>query len=204
MKDNLSSIISLAKEVVDIIDKEYKVFLSYEKQELINNIDYKNLFKLTNIKVPIYLLGDTYYINSDYISKIDNNLVIFMCLSLFCGDINPLKFGLICLEIENVFNINKSYKELEIARLIKDKVLNDLPYNIIFLDSDIEIFNYLSEEKGIEIANFYYKVSNLMKAKYNDFNFDKFNIDEFNSFYENINYEDILDLIYSFIHHNVR
>lgn len=204
MKDNLSSIISLAKEVVDIIDKQYRVYLSKEKLELINNMDYKNLFKLSDIKIPIYLLGDTYYLNSNYIDKIDDNLVIFMVLLLFCGDINPLKFGLIQLEIEKKFNSNKSYKELEIARLIKNKVLSDLPYNIIFLESDIEIFNYLSEEKGIVIANFYYQVSNLMKSKYNQFNFDDFNINEFNIFYENINYEDILDLIYSFIHQKIK
>ena len=191
--------------LTDFISNYYIIseIASYDS-ELIDNIECKDLFKLTNIKVPIYLLGDTYYLNSNYIDKIDNHLVIFMCLSLFCGDINPLKFGLICLEIEKLFNFNKSYKELKIARILKEKVLEDIPFNIIFLDSDIEIFNYLSEEKGIEIANFYYQVSNLMKAKYNDFNFDKFNFDEFNNFYENINYEDILDIVYSFIHHNVR
>ena len=32
------------------------------------------------------------------------------------------------------------------------------PYNIIFIDSEVEIFNYLAEEKGIEVAKLYHDI----------------------------------------------
>ena len=235
MKDiDLSSMISLAKEVFGILEREYKVFLSKEKINLIENLDYENLFKLTNRLdlPPIFLNDETYYLrksfdninsNSVYgnylkntdINEVYNKMIIFMCLSFFCGDINPLKLGLMEFEIRklskkygiNVSDIN-NYKELEISNIVKEKILNDVPFNIIFLDSDIEIFNYLTEEKGIQIAKIYYQISNMMKESYKDFN-KSFDLDYFCDYYDNIDYtmvskklEEIIGISRDFIEKN--
>ena len=235
MNDNiLSSMISRAKVVFDIIEKEYKVFLSRDKREILENITYSNFFKVCEKEdlPPIYLMGNTYYLNqkivkeipsldgndlySTYLKENDNfnlfnDLIIFMCLSILCGELNPLKLGLIELEIReisNKYNLNTSsvnnYKELNIARIVKDKILNDVPFNIIFLDSDIEIFNYLTEEKGIKVAKLYYQISKMMKSKYKGFSKSNFNLKSFIDYYNNINYDDVMELIYDFLNTKIR
>lgn len=231
MKDiDLSSMISLAKEVFDIIEREYKVFLSEEKRNLIENIDYENLFKLTdNLDIPpIFFNGETNYLRSSFdnintnslytnylrntnINVVYKEMVIYMCLSFLCDEITPLKRGLIELEIRNIgqkynlkFSKINNYKELEVAKIVKEKILNDLPLNIIFLDSDIEIFNYLAEEKGIQFAKIYYQISNMMKNSYGNFYKNKFNLEEFCNYYDSINYNSVLDYIYSFINQKIR
>ena len=233
---DLSSMISRAQLVFDILKKQYSIFLASEKLDLIENLDYSNFFKLTNKDsiYPIYLSGDIYYLNFNLdksIEKIPNDssdllisylknykvdeiyldLVPFMCLSLLCGELNPLKMGLIEYEIRKFSyqnNISSSpvnnYKELEIASIIHDNILKDVPFNIIFLDSDIEIFNYLAEEKGIKVAKHYYEISKLMKEKYKKIPKDNFNLENYIKFYNYINYDDVLDLIYDFINEKIR
>ena len=58
--DILSSMISRAKVVFDIIEKEYKVFLSRDKREILENITYSNFFKVCEKEdlPPIYLIGN--------------------------------------------------------------------------------------------------------------------------------------------------
>lgn len=217
MKDiDLSSMISKAQVVFSILEKEYNIFLKDEKKEWLENIKYENLFKITDKEtlLPIFLSGDGYYLNKKILKEHNNiyeNLLLFLCLSLLCGELNPLKIGLIELEtrkLSNKYNIEISntnnQKELEIATLIHDKILNDLPYNIIFLDSDIEIFHYLTIEKGIEVAKLYIKISNLMKQKYNDLDKEKINLETYINYYNNINYENILDIIYDYINVKIR
>lgn len=238
MKDiDLSSMISRAKVVFDILEKEYKIFLSSEKKEMLENIIYSNLFKVcenTNLP-PVYLSGDTYYLNrsldkeikslsetslySKYLKETDINdiyleLVIFLCLSMLCSELNqlnPLKIGLIELEvrkISNKYNIKTSninnYKELEVATLVHDKILNDVPFNIIFKDSDIEIFYYLGVEKGIEAAKIYHEISLLMKKKFAKIKTSEFSLKKFLKHYESINYEDVMDLIYDYINVKIK
>ena len=218
MKDiDLSSMISRAQVVFDIIKNEYKVFLSSEKLDLIENLDYSKFFKLMekDNNYPIYLSGDTYYLNPNLDSIIEDkiyyDLIIFMCLSLLCGELNPLKIGLIEYEIRKINQVNNldvslvnNYKELEIASIVREKLLDDIPYNIIFLDSDIEIFNYLTEEKGITVAKHYYEISKLMQEKFKGFDKNKFTLKGFLDYYNKINYDDVLDIIYDFINTKIR
>lgn len=235
MKDiDLSSMISRAKVVFDVLEKEYKVFLASEKIEMLEGIIYSNFFKVTeNASLPpIYLSGDTYYLNrtldkerksltsddlysnylrSNNISKIYEEVVIFLCLSLMCGELNPLKIGLIELEVREISNRHgistssiNNHKELDIAILVKEKLLNDVPFNIIFLDSDVEIFNYLATESGIEIAKFYYRISEMMSQKYQGLKDKEFSLGKFLNYYEAINYDDVMDVIYDFINTKIR
>lgn len=235
MKDiDLSSMINRAKVVYDVIESEYKVFLSSSSKEMLENVLFSNLFKMTeNLELPpIYLSGDTYYLNrnldkdiktlngndlySTYLRKIDlntiyNDLVVFFVLSSFCGELNPLKLGLIEFESRNICdkykisnsNIN-NYKEYEIACLVKEKILGDVPFNIIFLDSDIEIFHYLTIEKGIEVAKLYHQISEMMKNKYKNIKNKKFSLKRYLEFYDSLNYDDVFDLIYDFINLKIK
>ena len=92
---------------------------------------------------------------------------------------------------------------LEVANLLSSTILKDLPYNIIFIDSEVEIFNYLAEEKGIEIAKLYHDIVKKINNKYKSFSRNNNNLTDFLNFYETINYEDILDLIYDFVNSKV-
>lgn len=76
--------------------------------------------------------------------------------------------------------------------------------NIIFLDTDSEIVNYLVEEKGSKVAIFYHEISELMKSKYRGFLDKKWNLNDYIAFYNTIDYQDVLDLIYHFISEKVR
>lgn len=231
MKENvISSMIDVAKKVFEIIKMEYQDFLTLEKIELINNLNYSNLFKITDDNLPpVYLENETFYLKDNlnldtnlinpYLNYLRNNnletvyqeLIIYMCLKLLCGEINPLKLGLIEKEVRylaNKYNIKTSninnYKELEIANLVSDLLLDDLPVNIIFFDNNIEIFNYLTEEKGIKIAKLYHEISRKMISKYKGFSSNNFDLISFSNYYNDINYEDISDLIYDFINQKIR
>lgn len=237
MKDiDLSSMISLTQEVFEIFKKDYMVFLSREKKDLLLNLDFSHFYKvLEKNDFPfIYFFGDTYYLNLDLdnqkqslnsdlsnlytnylrinnINDIFQDLVLFMCFSLFCGEMNPLKLGLIEFEIRKIHskygirtsNIN-NYKELEVGEVLLDGLLKDVPFNIIFLDTDSEIVNYLVEEKGSKVAIFYHEISELMKSKYRGFLDKKWNLNDYIAFYNTIDYQDVLDLIYHFISEKVR
>jgi len=209
---DLSSMISLAKKVFDIIEKEYFMYLTKEKKNLIKKLDYNNFFKtLKRIDTPpIFLNGDTYYLKENDLENIINNqeLIIIMCLIYLCGEINPLKLSLIKKEAKQIgdklglkSNLTNQ-QELELANIIKEKLLNT-PVNIIFIDSNIEIFNYLTEEKDINIAKLYYELSKLMQLKYKNFDFNNYNLKDFFNYYNNINYDDALDLVYNFINQKI-
>ena len=73
------------------------------------------------------------------------------------------------------------------------------------MDSEVEIFNYLAEEKGIEVAKLYHDIVKKINNKYKSFsrNNNNNNLVDFLKFYETINYEDILDLIYDFVNSKV-
>ncbi len=234
MKDiDLSSMINLTKEVLEIIKKEYALFLNQEKKDLLNSLDFNKLYKLINSQElpPVYLNNLTYYLNTNIKDNLDYNsssiylnylkdksileiyeeLIPLFCFILLVGDVNFLKLGLIEQEIRKlstIYNLKISsvnnYKELEVVDLLKQTILEDLPFNIIFLDSDVEIFNYLAEEKGIEVAKLYYEISKKMKAKFKNFSKNNFNLLDFIKYYENVSYEDILDLIYDFVNQKIK
>ena len=137
--------------------------------------------------------------------------MILIYLISLTGELNPLKLGLILIEskiISDNYNLPlidvSKLKEYEIGNLIKDKILDDLGFNIIFMDSEIEIFHYLTEEKGIRIAKLYYELSKRISSKFNQYDFTKFNLSDFLNYYQNIDYQDIYDYIYDFISINIK
>ena len=229
MKDiDLSSMINLTKQVFTLIEQEYQVFLSLEKKENLANLDYNGFYKVINDDnlPPIYFNQVNYllnlkldnlpntiygnYLKNKDLSSIYLELVPFFCFNYLAGDINFLKLGLIQLEINNFCTKNNllfssifCYKELEVALLLSSTILKDLPYKIIFIDSEVEIFNYLAEEKGIEVAKLYHDIVKKINNKYKSFSRNNNNLVDFLKFYETINYEDILDLIYDFVNSKV-
>ena len=58
---DLSSMISLGCKVLDILGKEYKVFLKKDKLSYLLNFDLKKLFKVINKEdfLGLYFEGDT-------------------------------------------------------------------------------------------------------------------------------------------------
>ena len=226
---DFSSMINLAKEVLDILKKEYRPFLSREKIEWLENLDYQKLFKINHQEnYPfIFFTGDSYYIKdnvndlqiditiSDYfkendIKKLYQEIVVFLCIALLSSEITPLKLGLIQIETKNIsqkygFSVNQklNHKEESVAILVKEKLFEDLPRNIIFIENEIEIFNYLAEEKGIETANIYYEISILMQDKYKELLKNCSTIVDYLHFYNTINYDDVMDFIYEFIHQKI-
>ncbi len=97
-----------------------------------------------------------------------------------------------------------NYKEKEVAKLVKETLLTDLPYNLIFIDSEVEIFNYLTEEKGIEVAKIYHEVGNMMNKKYKNFSKNNNSLNDYIKYYETINYEDVFDFIYDFVNSKIK
>lgn len=215
---NLNDIINLTKMIFDIIIKEYSIFLSPEKKELLDNFDYNNFYKIVSEdKLPPIYLNETHYLlnekialNSEEINNFYLKLVPLMCFMFVCGDINYLKLCLIRLEIQKLadeyhLNIdNYNFEDIEVAKLVEEKILDDLPKKIIFLDSDVEIFNYLAEEKGLPTAKVYYQISKMMDSKFKDFSNNNFNLNEFFEYLRTINYEDVFDLIYEFINKKIK
>ena len=214
MKDTeLSSIIGSIEEVFKIILNEYGEFLRKNKKiDLISSIDYQNFFQIINEAnmPPVYYLDNRCILNLHFFqNNIDiKKLIPFLCLMFLCGNINPLKLGLIEKEVERlsrkynlkIMNINE--KELEVANIVFDAFLSDIPFNIIFLDSNVDIIAYLVEEKGSKIALLYHQISNLMQYKYKELKDYSFN--NYINFYNNLDYRDVIDLIYSFISSKVR
>ena len=71
MKDiDLSSMINLTKQVFTLIEQEYQVFLSSEKKENLDNLDYNSFYKVINDDnlPPIYFNQVNYLLNL----KLDN------------------------------------------------------------------------------------------------------------------------------------
>ena len=93
---------------------------------------------------------------------------------------------LISDEVNNIitkYNLdeNNNIRNFEFIDILKAKILDDLPFNIIFLDTDIEIFNYLVTEKGIKTARLYYDLNKSLGRvnnpidyylNYQDYDFD--------------------------------
>ena len=187
------------ERIFDIIKKEYGVFLSNEKIALINELDYQNIIRLTKEKSKVSISGD-YYLNFD---MLDYDLIILLCLSILCGKLNPLKIELIKLEslhIKSLLNLDNSNEEdnLLIARIIKEKVLADVPFNVIFLESDVDIFDYLTEEKDLKTAKFYYEISKLMLSIYRK-NIEEFNLLKYLQVRDSLNYDLVYDKLYNFV-----
>ena len=193
------------KEIFNIIKEEYKPFLTFDKIEFIDNLDYDNFFKYRDDIVLPYLSisGDSYYLKKE---SLQLEQLFFMALSLLCGNLNPLKVELILLEVKK--NISKYlgettnfYQELEIANVVKDGLLKDVPFNVIFLESDIEIFNYLVSEKGYKIAKLYVETSYEMQKKV--LNQGEFNPFKYLEIANDLNFDDICDRLYNFINTRV-
>lgn len=225
---------NFSKNALDIIKKEYQVYLSDEKIEILNSINPDTFFTFNDSSNKNYIIlgtkniylrddlyqnlsktNDPYILN--FLKKYDNSyqiyqdLIIYLYLIFICDELTPLKLGLIEKEVRNLsikynFSISSinNYKELEVINILYEKILSDLPYKIIFLDSDIEIFNYLLEEKDINVAKLYYQISKEMINEYSNFPQQRDNLENILNFYKNINYENILDNIYSFIHKRVK
>ena len=180
MNDELKSFNSLTQEIFEIIKTDYGKFLTKEKLEYLDN---NNLFKIVD---------DTIYYQKDLVSyplKKENltiQVIVFMCLLSVCSNINPLKILLISDEVNNIitkYNLdeNNNIRNFEFIDILKVKILDDLPFNIIFLDTDIEIFNYLVTEKGIKTARLYYDINKSLGRvnnpidyylNYQDYDFD--------------------------------
>ena len=112
-------------------------------------------------------------------------------------NLNPLKIGLI---EEEILYLNDKYNldiktnfnnELEVARIVSRSLLNNIPFKVVFKESDSDIVNYLQEESQSDTAICYYNVSRQMK------NMRKVD-DYFNSSKE-IDYSNICDYLYDFI-----
>ena len=187
------------ERIFDIIKKEYGVFLSNEKIALINELDYQNIIRLTKEKSKVSISGD-YYLNFD---MLDYDLIILLCLSILCGKLNPLKIELIKLEslhIKSLLNLDNSNEDdLMIARIIKEKVLADVPFNVIFLESDVDIFDYLTEEKDLKTAKFYYEISKLMLSIYRKNGKEEFNLLKYLQVRDSLNYDLVYDKLYNFV-----
>ena len=199
--DEENSLISLIKEIFDIIKTDYLKYLSKEKRNFLESLNYKELFTIKNDIIYYKKDGLSYPLKKEDLTI---EVLIFMCLSIFCGNLTPFKICLIASEIKSLIernnlegNRNLDFKLIEV---VKEKILNDLPYNIIFLDTDIDIFNYLVTEKGIRIANIYYS----LKHDFNkNFLKDDFNPLEYFLNYQDLEYESSYDIVYNFIENSV-
>ena len=200
---DLSNIYSLTLKIFTILKNEYSIYLSNDKIKFLDNIDVFKFYKIINNNSlpPIYYLGEQYYLNNYYdLSKIEE-LIPFLCLSSLVNNLNPLKVGLIEEELEYLkdkyeINILMYHKnEKEVASIISKSILSDIPFKVIFKESDVDIVNYLREEKGSKIGLFYYEISKKMKDKYKS---DNYYIDN------SVDYSEIIDNIYDFVSSKIR
>ena len=196
--DKLKKICCLSHEIFELMKKEYSPFLSNEKLAFINNIDINNFYKVINDKnLPvIYFIGDKYYLNTYY--NLDNiELIIpFLCLSSLVDSLNPLKIGLIEEELallSSKYNLNIEpffKKEYDIARIVSQSLLVDIPFKIIFKDSDSDIVKYLVEEKGSSVAISYKNIAiQMKKIKGNSSNYQE----------DDLDYSSVYDYLYDYI-----
>ncbi len=200
-ENSLISLISLIDEIFDIIKTDYLKYLSDDKKDFLKKLNYKNLFTIKN---------DIIYYKTDLVTyplkkeELTIEVLIFMCLAPLCGNLTPFKICLIASEIKSLIERNNlegnRNLDFNLIEVIKEKILNDLPYNIIFLDTDIDIFNYLATEKGIRTAKIYYSLKH-------DFNIhflkDDFNPLEYFLKYQDLEYETSYDIVYNFIENSI-
>ena len=195
MKDiDLKNIYSISLKLFTIIKEEYNIYLSEEKKKILDELDIFKFYKeIKGKKYPfIQFIDDKCYLNSSYdINYIE--YLPFICLAVLCGNLNPLKIGLIEEELMILKDkyaltyTNKHEKESEVANIVNKTILNDIPYKVIFLDSDTEIVSYLVEEKGSKIAILYSEISKKMKNKK-----------------KNEDYSDVLDYLYEYLSSKIR
>ena len=199
--DEENSLIRLIDEIFDIIKTDYLKYLSEEKRNFLENLNYKNLFEIKNDIIYYKKDGFSYPLKKEDLTI---EVLIFMCLSSLCGKLTPFKICLIASEIKSLIERNNlegnKNLDFELIKIIKEKILNDLPYNIIFLDTDIDIFNYLVTEKGIRTANIYYSLKHDFN---NNFLTDDFNPLEYFLNYQDLEYETSYDIVYNFIENSV-
>ena len=193
------------EKIFSIIKEEYGDFLNQDQRDFLTNLDYSKFLKYSKDFPNPYLslTNDFYYINDN---SFNISKLIFMCLAILCGNITPLKTGLILIEVNNIiskYNLgvnDNEYQSIEVAKIVKSSLLKELPFNIIFFESDIEISNYLVLEKGIQVAKFYYEISDMLNSIVIKDNFNPFQYLEISSSY---NYDSIYDKLYDFINSKV-
>lgn len=191
--EELNNIYSTSLKLFTILKEEYSDYLTEDKKKFLNNLDIFHFYKMINDKdLPIInYIGEYCYLNSYY--KVDfQDYLPFICLSTLCGNLNPLKIGLIELELKELkekyalkYN-NLHEKETEVASILSQAFLNNIPYKIIFLDTDTEIVSYLIEEKGSKVGLLYAKTSKEMKEKRQD------------------DYQEIIDSLYDYVSNKIR
>ncbi len=100
MKIELNDLYSISLRIFTILREEFSLYLSEDKKEKLENIDIFHFYKIINDKnMPLFsFFGDICYLNSYY--NIDLDYLPFICLSYLCGNLNPLKIGLIELKIK--------------------------------------------------------------------------------------------------------
>ena len=204
MDNMLEKINKMSYDIFEILKKEYEIYLSNDKKEFIDNIDINNLYKIIDDKnyPPIYFIDNKYYLNTYYNLDCIYLLIPFLCLRSLVDNLNPLKIGLIEYELEYLkekynLQINPFFKEeLEVASIVSKTLLNNIPFKVIFKESDTDIVSYLVEEVGYDIGMCYYNISSKMKKMRKNKNyFDTKLI---------INYENIKDYLYDFIGSKVK
>ena len=190
-KADLNNLYSISLRLFTILKEEYYNYLSSDKKKFLDELDIFHLFKVVkNKQLPIFSnIGETIILNEHYKVNFVEYLP-FICLSCLCGNLNPLKIGLIEKELKE---LNEKYalgyrtineKELDVANVVSKSFLEDIPFPIIFIESDIETFSYLSEELGSKIALLYKKISDSMK--------------------ESNDYSKTMDLIYDYLSNKVK
>ena len=190
-KTDLNSVFSVSLRLFTIIKEEYYNYLSNDKKEFLDKLDVFHLFRvIKDKKLPVFsFVGETVYLNNYYKEEFLNYLP-FICLAILCGKIDPLKIGLIEKELKE---LNDKYalgyktiheKELDVASVVYKALLEDIPYPIIFIDNDADLFSYLAEEKGSKLALFYKELSDSMKVSED--------------------YSETMDLIYDYLSNKVK
>ncbi|MBQ8892273.1 MAG: hypothetical protein IJ068_05400 [Bacilli bacterium] len=203
-ESQFKNICNLSTNFFQILKDEYNIYLSDRKKEFIDNLNIFKFYKVINdSKMPnIFFLGGTYYLNSYYDLSNIESFIPFLCFSSIVSNINPLKIGLIEEEIvylNNKYNLDIKTNfpdELEVASIVSQSILNNIPFKVIFKDSDSDIVNYLQEETSSDIAICYYSVSKQMK------NMRK--VDDYFNVNKRLDYSNICDYLYDFIGRKVK
>lgn len=180
MDENMfKNICNLSIEIFQILKKEYSIYLSDKKKEFIDKIDILKFYKIVNnSNLPnIFFIDNTCYLNTYYDLNNIELMVPYLCFVSIVNNINPLKIGLIEKEISFLrdkynLNIKNNFQsELEVANIVSKSILNNIPFKVIFKESDSDIVNYLQEETSSDIAICYYSISKQMKSirKNNDY-----------------------------------
>ena len=166
MEIELNNIYSTSLKLFTIIKEEYNVFLTDEQKIKIENIDIFHFYKIIKDKdlPPIYYLKDMYYLNSYYNMDFIDYLP-FICLSYLCNNLNPLKIGLIELELkqlkdkyalQSVINmIDKSILE----KAFPDEIESAKTYASSLIDSMVD--QYGDKQQLLQAIQYYTNYSSI-------------------------------------------